>query len=151
MLKVVNERLSKSFINFRSKFVSKGNSSQIEHSILNAFKLIKKKIKTNPFFFFFEAVERVRFSILLQVFERKKKKTIKKIVIPKLIKKWIRYKRALYLLSKSIKLRKDYFLHDKISNELIEITLYKKSSMYLKKREIYNFAHFYHYNSFNIS
>jgi DNA helicase HerA-like ATPase len=87
MLKVVNERLSKSFINFRSKFVSKGNSSQISHSILNAFKLIKKKIKTNPFFFFFEAVERVRFSILLQVFERKKKKTIKKIVIPKLIKK----------------------------------------------------------------
>ena len=108
-------------------------------------------MRSNPFFFFFESVEYTRFSILLQIFEKKKKKTIKKIVIPKVIKKGARYKKVLSFLTKSTKLRKELFLYNKIAHELIDITLYKKSSMFFKKQEIYNFAHFFYHNSFNIS
>ena len=79
---------------------------------------------------------------MLQIFEQKKKRALKKVIIPIFIKRNNRYKKAILFLSKSIKLRKEFLLSDKISNELFELLLYAKSNIFLKKIEIYNYIHF---------
>lgn len=140
--------MPKAWETFKTKFARTGNNLAVENSLFAALKIIKKRTKINPIYFFFEVIEKVRFSIMLQVFEKKRKKTLTKKVIPKLIKSWARYKAATQILAKSIKLRKELKLHDKIANELVEIAIYNKSNTFLKKQEIYNYAHFFQYKTF---
>lgn len=150
MLLRQTENLPKSFISLLTRFTVDGNRIKVEKAILSTLKLIKKHTKSSPFFFFFEAVERIRFSILLRTFIRKKKKSVKKTATPKIIKSSLRYKKAIFFFTKSVQLRREHFLHDKLINELFEILLYKKGNLFLKKQEIYNYVHFYAYKSFTL-
>ena len=136
------EDLPKPLLSFKKQLMTSGNSYKVELLLIKVMTTLKKKIKMSPFFFFFESIERVRFYILLQIFEQKKKRALKKVIIPIFVKRNNRYKKAILFLSKSIKLRKEFLLSDKISNELFELLLYAKSNIFLKKIEIYNYIHF---------
>ncbi len=148
MLNNSAEYFSRPLISLKKKFIRHGNTFTLDNIFFNSFKIIKIKSSFNPFFIFFEAIEKVRFSIILRIYARKQKRSVKKIIIPNLLNKWIRYKKTVFLLSKSIRFRKDFFLHHCIANEIIDIVLYRRSNLFFKKKEVYNFAHFNDHKSY---
>lgn len=97
---------------------------------------VKKKIKVCPLYFFFEVLEKVKPVIGLKIYKRYNRKINKVTAISYILNVSKRYKKAIFWLSKAIKLHVGSNLFIKIFRELYE-TVYLNSSLSLKKKRKY--------------
>lgn len=100
--------------------------------------MLKSKLNCCPIFFFFEALEKIKPIIGLKFYKQKKR--IKITVIPYFLTLASQYKKAIFWISKAIKLRFEKKLISKISNELYAINVLNLGESLKKKKECYKYA-----------
>jgi ribosomal protein S7 len=95
-----------------------------------------------PIFFFFEVLEKIKPSIGLKFYKKKhkKKKFTKVTATPLFLTLSAQYRKAIYWLSKSIKVRHEKKLILKIVNELYGINFLNVGESLKKKTEYYKFG-----------
>jgi ribosomal protein S7 len=133
---------------FHSKWFSKfinhwfffGASFQTEKLLYLVFFIIKTKFNCCPIFFFFESLEKIKPSIGLKFFKKKKKKKIKVTAVPFVLPLAAQYQKAVLWLAKSIRVRHEQKLVSKIVNELYSVNFLGVGESLKKKTEYYKFA-----------
>lgn len=127
-----------------SKFVKqwffKGKNYKLEKILYRSFFNLKKKLKYCPLFFFFEAIEKIKPEIGLKIYHKRKNKINQTTTIPYILDSLAQYKKSIRWLVKSIKLRKDFFLIDKINKEFYDIIIHNKGDSLKKKKGYYKYA-----------
>lgn len=112
-----------------------GRKNSLEKIIYLNLKHIKSKIKSSPLFFLYEVLEKIKPIIGLKVFLNKNKKIKKIKALPHLLNTLLQYKKAIFWLVKSIKIRKEKNLFLKINNELYDT--FNSTGNSLKKKGDY--------------
>lgn len=134
-----NSRWLSKFIN---KFCMKGKKLQIEKIIYYSFFLIKKKLKYYPIFIFFEVLEKIKPSIGLKIYKFKwgnsKKKKIN--AFPYILTTSLQYKKSLFWLIQSIKIRQENNLSLKIYNEFYDVLFNNSGNSLKKKKDYYKYV-----------
>jgi ribosomal protein S7 len=133
---------------FKSKWISKfinlcffkGKKHYIEKIFYLSFYLLKKELNYCPFFIFFEVLEKIKPIIGLKIYRFGKGKTKKITVVPHILKIDLQYKKSIYWLVKSVKLRKEKNLWLRIYNEFYDVLFNKISNSLKKKKEHYKYV-----------
>ena len=127
-----------------SKFINKislcGKKSNIEKIIYYTLYLFKKKKRYYPLFFFFEVLEKIKPALGLKISKYKqvsKKNNV--IITPYILNVSLQYKKSIFWLTKSIKLRKENQLFLKIYFEFSAIIFNKINNSIIKKKNYYKY------------
>lgn len=124
-----------------SKFINKltlnGTKNKVERALYNGLFSIKKNKQLLPLFIFCECLEKLHPTTGLQIFKPKNRKKQRIMVIPVLFKSFSRYNKAIAWLVASIKLRKEKYLSDRITQELFDIVFLNMGDAIKKKKEYY--------------
>jgi ribosomal protein S7 len=62
------------------------------------------------------------------------------VTVPFILDNLAQYKKSIYWLVKAIKLRKEFFLTDKVIKEFYDIIFYNKGDSLKKKKNYYRYA-----------
>lgn len=128
-----------------SKFINKwfllGKKFYSEKIIYLSFYLLKLKLNYSPLFFFFEILEKIKPYIGLKITKYKwgnvqKNKTK---IFPYILSVSLQYKKSIYWLIKSIKLRKEANLSLKVYHEFYDIVFNNLSNSLRKKKDYYKY------------
>lgn len=136
---------------YKSKWLSKfinqcgfaGNKHTSEGIIFSIFFFLKKKLKISPLFFFFEVIEKIKPIIGLKL---QKKKSLSDIVVkasPFLLDVPSRYKKAIFWLSRSVKIPGGSTFFVKVFKEFYAILFLNNGLSCKKKKEYYGYALLY--------
>jgi len=133
---------------FKSRWLSKfinqwsftSEKIKIENLIYSVLFLYKRNYNFCGLSYFFQALEKIKPIVGLKIYKkswgRKKKIRVASFILPV----GLQYKKAIFWLSKSMKLRKEIHLKDKLVNELNDILCNTTSLALKKKKEHYKFA-----------
>jgi len=125
---------------FFSYFNFKGIHSKLEKLIGFCF-LFTKKFNQIPFCIFFEAAERIKPLVGLNL-RRKFKKggVIKAISTPQPLSLEGQFKKSLSWLASSVKISKDTYFSNKLFTELLNICFFSSGGSFIKRSEYYGYA-----------
>ena len=137
-LKKDNIYMSKLLLKFTNLFIYTNLKKKVEKKIYISFFFWKKQFNYNPLFFFFESLLKLRPILGFYIYIVKKKK-IKKIKIKQFFMKFNnRWKKAIYWISRSIKIIKnDITFAIAITNELYNISILNGGQALLQKSKHY--------------
>lgn len=114
-----------------------------EYIISSVFFLFKKKLRIAPLFFFFEVIEKIKPIVGLKLYKKQRKKINGVIALPYLLDIPLRYKKAIFWLSRAIKLRVGSTFFVKIFQEFYDILFLNSGLSYKKKKEYYGYSMLY--------
>jgi len=131
---------SKWFSKFINKIFLCGKKLKNEKIIFYSFYFFKKKKRYYPLFFFFEVLEKIKPALGLKISKYKqvsKKNNV--IITPYILNVSLQYKKSIFWLTKSIKLRKENQLFLKIYFEFSAIIFNKINNSIIKKKNYYKY------------
>jgi len=111
-----------------------GKQNKIEKLIYSLFFAFKSKYKESLIFYFFEILEKIKPIIGLKLYKNNSRKVKKSDATTMLLQITSQYKKAIFWLSRAIKLRKEKSLSTKIYNEFVDI-LFNNTGFALKKKK----------------
>ena len=128
--------LSKIFLKFINSFIFLHLKIKIEKQIFVSFFFWKRQLNTVCLFYLFESLLKIRplIGFYIYVIKKKRKKKIK--IIPYFLTLWARWQKAIYWLSRSIKMQKLKFSF-KIINELYNLIIFENSNALTQKWKYY--------------
>jgi ribosomal protein S7 len=131
---------SKWFSKFITQWFFKGKNYRIEKIMYKSFFNIKKQLNYCPIFIFFEVIEKIKPEIGLKIYHKSKRKISGTVTVPFILDNLAQYKKSIYWLVKAIKLRKEFFLSNKVIKEFYDIIFYNKGDSLKKKKNYYKYA-----------
>jgi hypothetical protein len=134
--KVESVYLSKIFLKFINSFIFFQLKIKIEKQIFVSFFYWKKQLNTICIFYLFESLLKIRPLIGFYIYVIKKKKIKKIKIIPYFLTFWARWQKAIYWLSRSVKMQSAKFSF-KIINELYNLIVFEKSNALTQKLKFY--------------
>lgn len=134
--KVESVYFSKIFIKFLNSFIFFTLKLKIEKNIFFSFFYWKKQLNTICIFYLFESLFKIRplIGFYIYIIKKKKKKKIK--IKPYFLTFWARWQKAIYWLSRSIKIQVENFCFN-IINEFYNIIFFDHSNALLQKIKYY--------------
>ena len=131
---------SKWLLKFINMFFFMGKKFLFEKVLYISFFLLKKKLSSCPIFIFFEVLEKIKPMVGLKLYILKKRKIERMTAIPYIINISLQYKKAIFWLVNSIKIRKEKVLYKKLYYEFYNIIVNNTSDSFLKKKEFYKYV-----------
>jgi len=128
---------SKWLTKFFNKFCFTGKFFLVEKTIYLSFFYIKKNLNSSALFFFFEVLEKIKPMIGLKLYTLKKRKIQRAAAVPYVVNFTLQYKKAIFWIVNSIKLRKEKTGFLRVFQEFHDILLNKTGNSFLKKKEFY--------------
>ena len=132
---IYNSKILSKFLN---TLIFLNLKTKIEKLLILSFFYWKKQLNTVPVFYFFEALLKLRPIISFYIFIviKKKKKKIK--IKPHFMNFWSRWQKAIYWLTRSIKLNKEKIKFTfNLINEIFNIIFFEKSHSLIQKTKYY--------------
>ena len=137
-LKRDNIYMSKLFLKFINSFIFTSLKFKMEKLIYNTFFFWKKQLNIIPLFFLFEALFKIRPLIGFYIYIVKTKQNKKIKIKPHFMPFEARWKKAIYWLSRSIKIDRDkQSFFSNIINEVLNITTLEKGISLQQKIKYY--------------
>jgi ribosomal protein S7 len=129
---------SKYLSTFINSLSFSGDKLKTELLVYNSFFLIKKQLRLCPIFLFFEVLEKIKPVFGLKLYGcRTKSKQI--VAIPYILNKGLRYKKAVFWLSRAIKPSNKF----KIFNEFYAVVFLNSGVSLKKKLQHYEYGSLY--------